>query len=301
MGDFQRMHFVPKTYMKRFGFSERGTDKIHMLTKNDFLGSVRTIGLSNICVENEIYSIAKPGEMNDPAIEHLFANIFDKEYSTIYNALVQDKLTSVTYTDLYSIIAWITSMFLRNQQTHNFILRNFEKHFVKKYQQAIDNGDENFTYRRHIIPINGKSLPELKAAVIPWNKPYVNGVLFQGIAETTESRSTDSIVSMLTLTTEAEFITSDNPVTTEWSRDYSGVRNGGHVRCIPLDNKHLLSLRPNHQQQDPFRIHKLEVLPEYEEQYVFARNQIQLKQSRLFTLGTSDALTAFQQQMRGVI
>ncbi|HEY4291405.1 MAG TPA: DUF4238 domain-containing protein [Puia sp.] len=301
MGDFERMHFVPKTYMKRFGFSERGTDKIHMVPKKEFFGPIKTVGLSNICVENEIYSMARPGEINDPAIEHLFTNIFDKEYSTIYDALVHDKLTSVTYTDLYSIIAWITSMFLRNQQTNNFILQNFENHFVEKYHQAVDNGDESFTYRRHTIPINGKSLPELKAAVIPWNKPYVNGLLFQGIAETAELRAANSIVSMLTLTTEAEFITSDNPVTTQWSRDDSGVQNGGHVRCIPLDSKHLLSIRPNHQQLNPFLIYKIEVLPEYEKSYVFERNQIQLKLSRLFTLGSSTALAVFLEQMRTIL
>jgi len=301
MGEYQRMHFVPKTYLKRFGFSVNGTDKIHMLSKKNFFGPVGTVGLSNVCVENGIYSIAKPGEMNDPTVEHLFTNIFDNEYSTIYDALIRDKLTTVTSTDLYGIIAWITSMFLRNQQTNNFILENFEKKFEEKYLQAIDNGDQGFTYLRHTIPINGRSLSELKAAVIPQNKSYVNALLFSGIAETTARRTADSIVSMLTLTTEAEFITSDNPVTTQWSRNDGGVRNGGHVRCIPLDCKHLLSIRPNHQKLDPFFIHKINVLPEHEKDYVFERNQIQLKQSRLFTLGTCNSLTAFQEQMRSIV
>ncbi len=120
MGEVKRMHFVPRTYLKRFGFVDSGKDRIHMLPKNDFFCPIKAVGQEDICVEKEIYSIAKPGEKCDPAVEHLFAQIFDKEYATIYKRLVQDKLTAVTYLDMYSIIAWITSMFLRNRQIKGF-------------------------------------------------------------------------------------------------------------------------------------------------------------------------------------
>ncbi|HTE26953.1 DUF4238 domain-containing protein [Flavitalea sp.] len=138
MRDFRRMHFVPRAYLRKFGFSDRGTYKIHMLAKSNFFSAIKIVGLSNICLTNEIYSIARPGEKNNPAVEHLFAKTFDREYPVIYKALVQDKVSNINYFDRYRIIAWITSMFLRNQQTNNYILQNFEKTFEESYYKAIN-------------------------------------------------------------------------------------------------------------------------------------------------------------------
>jgi len=174
---------------------------------------------------------------------------------------------------------------------------NCRKLCIVNCRLQINDAKQTFVHRRHTIPIKGRSLTELKALVIPWDKPFFNSVLFQGIAETSEKRVADSIISLVSLTTDASFITSDNPITTEWSRDINGMENGGHVRCVPLDSKHLLSIRPNHQQLDPNVIHKIHVLPQDETNYVLSRNQQQLKQCSLFILGDSDGLASFQKQM----
>jgi hypothetical protein len=297
----KKMHFVPQTYLKRFATRIDNDLKIHFVHKNNFLMPIRRpVALRNICAEKYLYSIAKPGQKNDPAVENLLAEVFDAEFNKIYEALTDGNLVELSDLDLYGVVAWATSMFLRNRQMKYFLLDSFEETFTRKYEKAMEDGKEVFIHRNHEIAIHRKTLDELKL-VLEWDKPYLNGILFPQIAETTLKWLNNSIITLVKLKTDAEFITSDNPLTIEWSKDGNGVPNGGHVRCIPLDSKHLLKISPNHDGKNPLVLHRVSISPEHESLYALARNQIQFKLCSFYMLGSHSSLSRFQNQMKPIL
>lgn len=287
--------------MRRFGFIEDGKDKIHVLRKTDLEAGVKPMSLNNLCAENNMYSIAGPGEKTDPQIEKLFADLFDKEFNHIHEILTDPAVSKITGLDLYYIIAWIISMWHRGRHIKSYILTAFEDNFRVDYDKSIAEGRPYVVHRGVKITRDGKSYEEMRNAIIPWDKPFHNRMIIPNIIRLAAEMADTHVIFINTLKTSAEYITSDNPVSLTFSRDDNGTNNGGHNRHIAVDNKTTVSIRPNHVKVDPLKVHRLLVDPELEPQYALERNQIQHKQSSLFLMGSLNGLSIYKDKMKPIL
>lgn len=124
MAETQRMHFVPRTYLKRFSDEKikAGTKEyyINALEKKNITGKIEHRNIRRICYEENIYTLPGATESERLLIENLYKELYENGYDALYKLMIDDTKETITKEERYSIVGFVVSLFFRNNSWNIF-------------------------------------------------------------------------------------------------------------------------------------------------------------------------------------
>ena len=271
MSETTRMHFVPRTYLKRFS-----TEKMKAGTKEYYIsaldiskfsgeefdtikGEIKQRNIRRICVEDNLYLL--PGETKEERllIENLYQELYEDSYDALYKLLIDDKKDIITVEERYSIVGFVVSLFFRNNTWNNFMNRITSDIYDRAYLLSKANNQNSFFFEDKEISLVGKTLDELKSDNKKYNTPEHAMQTVQRIFELIRLRVNNDFISVIKARPGFEFITSDNPVSFK-NHDISHRPipfDPTNALWLPIDKDHMIQVQPWADQLDWAMIGKL--------------------------------------------
>jgi hypothetical protein len=306
MGETKNMHFVPKTYLKRFSFEKMkaGTKEhyIYAIEKVRMKRSPEPRNIRRICSEENLYALPGETEEERQKLENMYNIIFEKDYEKIYNVLIDENRDALNAEERYCVISFVVSMFYRNNSWHNFHNKMLNDALERAYTFSKANGKDSFFFEEREISIIGKTLEELQQAERSQDQPLMATVAAEKIFQLTRLRVINDFVSVIKASDGFEFITSDNPVSSKpedinkWHMPF----DPNNSLWMPIDNKHLLQLQPWADQLPTMSLGRIHDGP-FPGLVTSMSNDFQSRQSDKFLLGTQTGLHKFQVNPEGIL
>ena len=109
-----KQHFVPRTYLKNFGYKKKDDFYVNVLPKNQSIGNIFESNIKKICAENHLYTLS--GEIKSrQLLENIYSNVFENEYAELFDILTNDNIFEITLEKKISVISAIITMFYRTK------------------------------------------------------------------------------------------------------------------------------------------------------------------------------------------
>jgi len=245
------MHDVPRTYLKHHcGADGKGGstgDMIYSAPVKDLTeAQVRAVNIKNVCLEKDLYTLPGTTTQERMFLENMYNDLYEKSYDQLYGLLTDENQESLSPAQRHDIISFVVSMFLRNRAWGNAYNQLMDETYAKVFLLAEQSGQQSFLMGDQEISIAGKTLEGFQRESRKADRPMVALTGAQKIFELIRIREINDIVTIVKLEfTSLEFITSDNPVTLQDSRQKRPIPfDPANTLSIPIDGKHLLQLRP---------------------------------------------------------
>jgi len=307
MSETQRMHFVPKTYLKRFSIEKMkaGTKEyyINALSKNNIQGNIESRNVRRICKEDDLYKL--PGDTEDERmlIENTYKKLYEDGYDALYKLMIDETRDQITHEERYSIVGFVVSLFFRNNAWNTFFNKAMNDVYEKAYNLSKANGKESFYFEDMVISLTGKTLDELKQENKIKDTPMIAVTAIQRIFELVRLRVNNDFISIVKTRGDFEFITSDNPV----SFKGKNVNNRpipfdpNNSLWLPIDANHLLQIEPWASELDWKMIGRTKDLIGFPGLIPSMSNNFQFHQASEYLLGTETGLKRFQEKPLGIL
>ena len=301
MGETKRMHYVPRTYLKHFSNATvKGPNdilyRIHAVSVPWLDDSqLKLLSITDVCLENDLYAL--PGQTPEERLflENMYNELYEKNYDSYYTLLTDESREKISPLERRAIISFVVSMFYRNSSWGNAYNKLMDETYAKVFTLAEEHGNESFFMDDKEISIAGKTLKEFQKENKEKDRPMVALSQAQRIFELIRLRLINDVVTIVKLeNTNLEFITGDTPVT---FRDSSSKHpmpfDPYNTLSIPLDNKHLLQLRPWGHELDKDVIGRMDATSIIAEGTTIINNYFQAAQAGRFIFGTEPGLRMF--------
>ena len=237
----KRQHFVPRSYLKNFGFTKKESTQIWACDKKDdnrmFLSNIQ-----NVALQKHFYTLSGDTREKRQIIEKFYADNIENDYNEVYQILIDPQKVKISEDERQKIIITILSIYYRNPiwlNKHNSV---WESALTSSYsmlshpdcnEQRIGLPDGSY------IDCEGKSLAEVIEEV---RKDHHQKFLLEHLKYTfslVRARLNDNI-SVIKLGGDKEYITSDNPV-------IMNNINSSHIIPFNVENFIKLPIDPKHQ------------------------------------------------------
>lgn len=243
-----RQHYVPRTYLKHFSCAENDKHRIGAITKNNFhLSAYKSIGVDDMCLEKNIYSLPGATVEERNWVESLYSETFDKKYNQVYEILVDPGKKEISSEERMLIISTVISMYYRNASWNRVIDDMTENLWSEVYNMAKASGSDVIVMQGQEISIKNKSLDEILRDEKEKDKPVVVLSQIRQIINLIAIRSKgDQIMVNKLEVSDAGYLTSDNPVICEnISRGHIMPIDPTNIFSMPIDKAHHLTIIPN--------------------------------------------------------
>lgn len=242
----KRQHFVPRTYLKNFGFETKKSTQIWVCAKEENNRLFQS-NITNVALQNHFYSLKGETVEERQIIEKFYADNIEGDYNEVYQILVDPKKVKISDEERVKIILTILSLYYRNPiwvNKHNIVWESA----LKESYRMLDHPD---CKERKIgmpdgtdLDCEGKSLEEVLEEV---RKEHHQIYIMEHLKYTfslVNARLKDNIT-VIKLGDDKEFITSDNPVIMTNIHNPNIVPfNVENFIKLPIDSKHQLVIAP---------------------------------------------------------
>lgn len=299
MGETRRMHYVPRTYLEKFGFERDDKYRVYALNKEN--GRLFDPVVKDICLENELYTLPGETEEERQLLEKMYGDLYESGYNTVYSLLTDKTRETVTAGERYSIISFVVSMLYRNNSWHNFHHQVTNGMIERAYLLSKEHGHDSFFFEDQEISIVGKTMEELQKEMRKENRPAIALVAAQTMFRLIRLRVINDIVSVTGPRPGYEFLTSDNPVIFQPAdkAQHPIPFDPTNTLTIPIDSQHVLQLQPWRKELSWEMLGRLsEPVPGF---MTSMFNFYQNRQSTRFLFGSETALKDFQARPTGIL
>lgn len=297
------MHFVPKTYLKRFAVEEMkaGTPQYFVFAIGKELKKpIERRNISRICYERSLYEMPGSTPEEQLLIENMYRDLYEKGYNTLYSLMTDPQRTTITSEERYRIVAFAVSLFYRNtiwNHTFNAFMDEVLKkvHYLaqKDHQQSFFFGDEE-------VSIAGKTLDELQKENRDNDRPLIAGVNAQAIFALTRLRYKSDFISIMQASPGNEYVTSDNPVVCKSKvKGHFIPMDPENSLWVPIDKDHILMIEPWADQLDWKMIVRLD--EPIAGIMTSMNNHYQISQCTEYLIGTQAGIDAIRKNRYGVM
>ncbi|MGW8122807.1 DUF4238 domain-containing protein [Roseivirga echinicomitans] len=293
----KRQHFVPRTYLKHFGFDKGEESFIHVLPRLEKTpDKIFESNVKNVALQKHLYTL--PGETVEQkmAIEKFYSDELESQYDNIYELLTNPEQKSITDKQRELVISTVITMFYRTTKwlsQHNGLMNEV---FRKAYSLCEQAGKDYFMFEKRKISIQGKSLEQLTAEYNSEQQPYLVMTQLETAFRliTLRIKSFDGIVVSKLGDDNAQFITSDNPVSaSNINYDHVMPFDPTNLLKLPLDSKHVLMIMPNGEKQTRNTIFRNELKGTMCKTQRLSSNYQQMQLSERFLFGQESALESY--------
>lgn len=304
MGETKNMHYVPKTYLKRFAKEEikAGTKQYYTYILHKSLKSgIERRKIRSICAEDNLYIVHGETEEERMLVETMYKELYEDGYDTLYNLLIDSSKETITAQERYAIVGFIVSIFYRNNAWNNFYNNMMDDIYNRAYHLSIENGQQSFFFENQEISIAGKSLKQLQEENRNKDREMIALTISQRIFALIRLRVQNDFISIVKARPGYEFITSDNPVTFK-SKDTLRRPipfDPDNSLWLPIDSQHLLQINPWAGQLDWTMIGRLS--DPWAGMHTSMNNAFQRQQCQEYLIGSQSGLAQFQQLPHGIL
>ncbi len=293
----KRQHFVPRTYLKHFGFDRGDESFIHVLPRLEKApDKIFESNVKNVALQKHLYTL--PGETIEQkmAIEKFYSDELEKHYDHIYELLISPDQRTITDEQRELVISTVVTMFYRTTKwltMHNGLMNEV---FQKTYSLCEQAGKNYFLFEGQKISIEGKSLAQLTAEYNSEQQPYMVTTQLETAFNliTLRINNFDGIVVSKLGDDSAQFITSDNPVSpSNVQHNHIMPFDPSNLLKMPLDSKHVLMIMPNGDKETKNTIFRSELKGTMCETQRLSSNYQQMQSAERFLFGEKSALEGY--------
>jgi len=241
-----RQHFVPRTYLKHFGQTEKGQDKIHRILRDDSNpANVRQVSVAHACFQNDLYTLEGETAEERMALEDFYRVSVEDEFDELRQLLLDDKQQAASEELRSRVIHTVSTMLMRTTKLMALSNATVGRALEQVLALCVQTGKEAFEFDGEIHSIKGKSLEELRREFRIKSQP---GQVLQQLElalRLGQAKQNDFGICIVTIDEHAgEYITSDHPVII-WSLDRHNVAfNPDATLKLALGPKQMLHLMP---------------------------------------------------------
>ncbi|MEI6349313.1 MAG: DUF4238 domain-containing protein [Bacteroidota bacterium] len=281
-----KQHFVPRTYLKNFGYKKNDDFYVNVLPKNQLIEDIFESNTKNICAENHLYTLNGDIESRQ-LLENIYSNVFENEYPDLFNILTNDNINEISKRKRKAIISAIITMFYRTKkwlnEINNFNDETLNKIFLFCKQFKLDYYIDTYGDKVSII---GKNIQELKQNKRKDTRiPFVL-IQLETALKLIELKQNDNI-NVYKIIDNCEFITSDNPVFAININNKKTIPfDLDNAYYLPISNKYLLSIFP----REGLPLNNKIIRISMSNEQVKKMNKLQLINSDKFIIGSKKGL-----------
>jgi hypothetical protein len=283
----KRQHFVPRVYLNNFAYKKNDDFYINVVPKSQSIGSLFESNTKNICSENHLYTLSEDVESRQ-LLENIYSNVFENEYTDLFDILTNDDINEITFEKKKSIISAIITMYFRTAKWLNEINSFNEESLNKVYQTCKQFNVDYYTDSNgNKISIKGKSIQELKQIKKDATRIPVVLTQLKTALRLIELKHSDNI-NVFKINGNNEFITSDNPVFALNTKKLPTIPfDVDNAYYLPISKKYLLSVIPKGDLPENNKIIRMTMSGEA----VIEMNKIQLTNCDKFIIGSKDEIS----------
>lgn len=242
----KRHHYIPKSYLKNFALNQ--DDKFFVEAKLISEEAIKPdlISTVDICVGKNLYTIPNVEGDDKYAIERYYASEIDAIFPGIYQLLINEEISELTDEQRRNVILTTLSLFFR---TPKFLNQN-AKYLDGMLQYAVQNymDEEGRVILKHDIydlDFHISQVAQIREDLNIQNKITFLNDHMKDLHEFVEYKLKAGMM-MITITSDANLITSDNPVIirSQVNREFN-LFDPTNIIHVPIDNKHYLMIAPN--------------------------------------------------------
>ncbi|MCP1301262.1 DUF4238 domain-containing protein [Chryseobacterium sp. S0630] len=234
----KHQHFIPRTYLKYFKNSP-DSELINAFNKENNV--YKDIGLKDVCVEKNFYTLKHLKGEDSLVIEEYFDKEIERKFDKIYNLLITQKLRTVDIEQKLDILKVTLSMYFRTPKKLNEFISNTDK-LIDEWLNDQDIQDVNFFGFK--INLQGKTKKNIQNELREHLRPNYLSIQLQLFEDFVNFKINDGLT-VIENTGEYDFFTGDNPVNllnkNDISTDLYNVENSIY---IPLNPKFYLFIAP---------------------------------------------------------
>jgi hypothetical protein len=290
----KRQHYVPETYLKRFGYERKEKEfQIGALNK-DTLEKPFTPNTDKICLQTDLYTLDGETEEDRQIIENFYGSEIETNYDNIYSILTDDNIKSIDDKTKYDIIGFAITLLYRVTKwitSHNsFMKRVFEKSI--SLAESVDK--DYFIYQDQKIYFKNKTIDDLIRDYA--DKQRTGQVISQlKVAIDLISLRKDDSISVVKISGDNNFITSDNPVVLYnfGSRHIAPFDPNNEIH-LPLNSKYKLTIYPKESISIPNYISRISHKDSLAITETWVNNYEQYRNAERFLLGDYNTLLDFK-------
>ncbi|MBP0612203.1 DUF4238 domain-containing protein [Chryseobacterium sp. cx-311] len=297
----RRQHFVPRTYLKNFGYSKKKDIYSNVLPKDsDDENSIFESNIINICLEKDLYTL--PGKTADEKmlLETFYNENYETHYQRIYEILTDPEKEILTEKEHKLVISTVVTMLYRTKKWITDFNHFFDRVLEAAYIKCEQSQKDYFTFEETKISVKGKSLEELQNGFRNDNKQLQILTMLETALKLIDLRLVnDGIMVSKLEDNSAGFISSDNPVSI--SNNYSvhlAPFNPTNVLKIPLDSNHLLHLMPYANESNKKIIIRNNMTDVLSYTQNLTSNYEQFQNAERFLVGNENSLKSFLKQKK---
>lgn len=243
----KRQHYVPRTYLKHFGFLNGEENYINVLPSiENESNKIFEANIKNVALEKNLYTL--PGETIEQkmAIEKFYADELEQHYDKIYEILINPNRVEITSEERNLIISTVVTMYYRTTKWVNLSRNLMSRVFTQMYDLCEQTGKDYFNYEGEKISIAGKNLKEFTKKFNDERQPGMILIQLETAFKLITLRNKFDAIVVAKLNNEnCEYVTSDNPVIASNPKTERVIPfNHENLLYLPLDSKHMLMLIP---------------------------------------------------------
>lgn len=202
----RHQHFIPRTYLKHFKNSP-DSQQVNTFNKveNKF---VDNIGINDICVEKDFYTLKNLNGEDKLALEEFFDKEIESKYGKVFDLLVHQKPTKITLDQKVDILKTTLSMYFRTPKVLNQFLLKIDN----LIEDIINNKDINeIEFKGVIVKVDAKTKEEIKKEIRERIRVDYLSIQLNFFEKFVKYKIYDGIT-VIENTSEFDFYTGDNPV-----------------------------------------------------------------------------------------
>jgi hypothetical protein len=240
----KRQHYVPRSYLKNFGYTVKKSTYIHAAPKSA-LTEIITPNLTNVCVEKDIYTLTGNNESERQALELFYSEQIEDNYDRVYKILTDDRVVEINEETHALIVLTVITMMYRTAKwihTHNNLI---DEVLSRMFEMCSTAEKDYFYYEDEKIDIRGKTLEEVQKDFKSEGREGQVIAQLEVAMKLYQLRKFDGI-QVVKLEVEHELITSDNPVIYYNPYDHRiKPFDPENTLSLPLDKNHIVRIMPH--------------------------------------------------------
>lgn len=290
----KRQHFVPQTYLRKFGYSVGEEYYISVLPCDcNSIEDIFDSNVNSVALKKHLYTLSGDTVEEKMAIETFYSKNLEAHYTRIYSMLVDENLKEITQEDRNLIIATIVTMYYRTTWWINRHYDLMNRVFTMLFEMCKQTGKDYYMYEGERHSIAGQTLEKHLAEYKKENQPSMVMQQLEVASKLISLRlQNDKICVYKLKSSKTELLTSDNPVIAFNNlHDKFMPFDPSNILSLPLDSEHILYLIP-HDKQDK-EIHREEFCDALAYSEIQESNTRQAMQSERFMFGSKSGLEMY--------
>jgi hypothetical protein len=238
------MHFVPETYLKRFGVFENKKDcSVFFLNKLQDK-EIKTSTPSKLCKKRDMYLMKGETIEERQWVEDFYQSIEEK-YDYIYKILTDHSLNEISQEDHELIILFVITLLFRNQKLISQFNNFLKESFSKAQSTASQFGQDHFVYGNEVISLQDKTLNQILKETEKKHNPNRVAVQLKAALKLFQYRKDNSILIIKIVDNNYAYLTSDNPVSV-YNSDHKmlSLFNFDNELALNIDSSHRIIIYP---------------------------------------------------------